>query len=189
MRVIPVTRATIDRIEVDRISTPEPGARPIESFDDFYRREFHSVVGLGRVLSGSYHVAEDLAQHAFTQAHRNWRRVGGFDDPGAWVRRVLVNASTSRFRRLASETKAVARLAGRRDDPVPGADSSEEIWSAVRRLPRRQAQVIALRYWDDLPVAQIATVLECSPETVKTHLKRGRAALAVTLELEESFDD
>lgn len=189
MRVTPVTRATIDRIEVDRISTPEPGARLLESFDDFYRREYHSVVGLGRVLSGSLHVAEDLAQHAFTQAHRDWRRIGAYDDPGAWVRRVLVHASTSRFRRLASETKAVARLAGRRQDPVPAPDGSDDVWSAVRRLPRRQAQAIALRYWDDLSVSQIAEVLDCSTETVKTHLKRGRAALSTSLRIEEPADD
>ncbi len=148
-----------------------------ENFDDFYAREYRKLVGLGYVLTGSRHVAEDLVQLACTEAHRRWSTVGLYDNPGAWVRRVLVNKSTSRFRRLGSEAKAMARLGNRRTEIAEPTERVTEVWQAVRSLPARQAQVIALMYWEDQSIAGIADVLDCSPETVKTHLKRARASL------------
>ena len=58
------------------------------TFEELYRRDFTAVVGLVYALSGSRHAAEELAQDAFLAAHRAWGRIGGYDDPGAWVRRV-----------------------------------------------------------------------------------------------------
>lgn len=147
-------------------------------FQDFYHSQYRSVVGLGYVLGGSRSVAEDLAQEAFAEAHRRWADIAHYDNPGAWVRRVMINQSRSRVRRVMVETRALTRLGARPDTFEELPERSEEIWAAVRALPERQAQAIALRYWDDLGVAQIAEILDCGPETVKTHLKRGRAALA-----------
>lgn len=167
----------IDRPQqVREISATSP-----EAFDDFYRREYRQLVGLAFVLTGRHDVAEDLVQQAFTEAHRRWGTVGRYDRPGAWVRKVMVNRSRSRFRRLGSERRAVTRFAAR---PMPEAEIDEpatEVIAAIRRLPARQAQVIALQYWDDLPVSEIAECLDCSAETVKTHLKRARARLAIEL--------
>jgi RNA polymerase sigma-70 factor (ECF subfamily) len=56
------------------------------------------------------------------------------------------------------------------------------LWNEIRRLPRRQSQVMALRYYDQLPIADIALVLECSETTVKTHIQRAKKALVVRLE-------
>lgn len=151
-------------------------------FPSFYQAEYRAVVGLGYVLCGNRGHAEDLAQEAFAEAHRRWDEIGHYDNPGAWVRRVMINRSRSRVRRLITETKALTRLAGRAEVDAPTTldlpDRSEEVWAAVRNLPTRQGQAIALRYWDDLGIDQIAAILGCSTETVKTHLKRGRAALA-----------
>lgn len=84
--------------------------------------------------------------------------------------------------------KALARLAGFRDENplLPELPSeAEEFWSHVRRLPKRQAQVIALHYLEDLPVAEIAEILECAPGTVKVHLHKGRQKLADRLGVEK----
>jgi RNA polymerase sigma-70 factor (ECF subfamily) len=59
--------------------------------------------------------------------------------------------------------------------------TDHEFWDAVRALPARQAQAIALHYLEDRPVAEIAEILGCAPATVKVHLHRGRRALADTL--------
>jgi hypothetical protein len=67
----------------------------IEPFDVFYRRELRPVVGLAYVLTGRRSAAEDLAQEAFVAAYRRWRDIGGYDDPGAWVRRVVALAAYS----------------------------------------------------------------------------------------------
>ena len=163
--------------------TPEVVVAPqaIESFNDYYHRDYRSLVGLAFVITGDHATAEDLVQDALTAAHRNWDRVSRYDKPGAWVRRVLVNRSTSRFRRLASETKATLRLRQEPEHVVMPTETNLEVWNAVRALPKRQSQVIALHYWDDQSLAQIADILECGTETVKTHLKRARQSLAKSL--------
>ena len=57
----------------------------------------------------------------------------------------------------------------------------DEFWKAVRTLPKRQAQAIALHYLEDLPIAEIAEILECAEGTVKVHLHKGRKGLATKL--------
>lgn len=115
--------------------------------------------------------------------------LAGYDDPAAWVRRVCVNRSVSLIRRRASEARALARLVTRRVLPDELPADSDAFWSAVRRLPRRQAQVVALYYLGDRPVAEIATVLGCAEGTVKAHLHRARRSLAVELGCEAPAHD
>jgi RNA polymerase sigma factor (sigma-70 family) len=156
-----------------------------ECFEDLYLREFPSVFALSYALSGSRWAAEDIAQDAFVVAHRQWDRVGGYDDPGAWVRRVAANLAVSAVRRRLAEARALVRLAGRQQQQpyatLPGEDG--DFWRAVRRLPRRQAQVVALIALEDLSTAQVASTLGCSQRTVQVHLQKARATLAVRLGL------
>ena len=155
-----------------------------ESFDSFYRREVSAVVGLAYALSGSRSGAEDLAQEGFLAAYRQWDRICTFDDPGAWVRRVVANRAVSGFRRRAAETKALLRLGRPTFEISEIPQESAFVWEEVRRLPKRQAQVIALRYLDGQGIPQIARILECSENTVKTHLLRAKRTLAERLEWE-----
>lgn len=134
------------------------------------------------VLTGSRPVAEDLVQDAFLEAHRRWETIGAYDAPEAWLRRVLVNKATSRGRRLVTEAKLMTRLRSRRAEGPDMPEPSDEVWAAVRSLPRRQAQAIALRFWNDCTVGEIAAILGCGEETVKTHLSRARATLARRLD-------
>ena len=157
-----------------------------ETFEEFYAREFAAVVGLAFALSGSRTASEDLAQEAFLAAHRDWDRVGGFDRPDIWVRRVVSNMSTSMFRRRFAEARALARVAMGTVTTIPELSADDaEFWSAVRSLPRRQAQVIALRYLDDRPVAEIAEILGTAEGTVRKHLYDGRQTIIRRLRLEE----
>ncbi len=154
----------------------------VESFDSYYRRDYRSLLGLAYVLTGSSGVSEDIVQEALTEAHRRWDQVSRYDDPGAWVRRVMVNKSRSRFRKLKSEARALTRFGARPEEVIQPAERVVEIWSAVRDLPTRQSQAIALHYWEDHSLAQIAGIMDCGEETVKTHLKRGRATLSMRLQ-------
>jgi RNA polymerase sigma-70 factor (sigma-E family) len=161
-----------------------------ETFDAFYEREYSSVVGLAYALSGSRSGAEDIAQDAFLAAYRRWDDIARYEKPAAWVRRVVSNMAVSLFRRKISEVRALARLASMRRESLPLLpDEASEFWKAVRSLPRRQAQVVALRYLEDLPIAEIARTLEVAEGTVKAHLHRGSRLLAsrlgVTVEEEE----
>ena len=151
------------------------------SFEAFFAAEYRRVVGLAFVLCGRRGLAEELAQDAFVKAYQHWSRVSTYDEPGAWVRRVVANLATSSFRRGVREARALTRLAARRPAPDELPLDDPDFWSAVRGLPKRQAQCVALHYLEDRPTAEIAAVLDISEPTVRVHLHRGRLALATTL--------
>ena len=166
----------------DVLSSDDFSALLVEDFAVFYERERPALLGLAYSLSGSATGADDLVQDAFVAAYRNWSKISNYTDPGSWIRNVLANTATSRWRKLKSEAKAMARL-GAPSYVLPEIRSeSAHIWAEVRRLPKRQAQCVALHYINDLPVDQIADVLKISASSVKTHLSRGRATLSVALE-------
>ena len=150
-------------------------------FDDFYRAELPRLVVLARALCGGA-VAEDVAQEAMLAACRRWGVVGDLAYPEAWVRRTCANLAVSQYRRTLVELRVVTRLANR---PPPSAlePADDAFWTAVRGLPRRQAQAAALRYLYELDVAGIAHVLEISEGSVKQHLSRARARLVRELDL------
>jgi len=157
-----------------------------EAFEVFYRREYRAVVGLAFALSGSRWVAEDVAQDAFVVAHRRWETLVRYDRPGAFVRRVVANLAVSHARRLAAEARALARMASRHGPAIAPLETRDDaFWEAVRRLPQRQCQAMALRYLEDRTVDDIAMILGCAPETVRVHLHRGRAEVARQLGIEE----
>ena len=111
------------------------------TFEAFYSKEYDAVLAFAYALSGSRTGAEDLAHDAFFAAYRNWDRIGGYDLPGAWVRRVVLNLSVSAFRRRVAEAKALARAAFGERTALPDIEIGDpEFWGAVRTLPRRQPQ-------------------------------------------------
>jgi RNA polymerase sigma-70 factor (sigma-E family) len=181
---VPVLRRARPAAAAQRGAPREPQAVRLPGpFEHFYLREYPRVVELAYALSGSRAGAEDVAQEAFLRAYQDWDRVGSYEHQAAWVRRVAANLATSGLRRRLVEARALARLAARREpalDPLPAQDA--EFWRAVRGLPQRQAQAVALYYLEDLPVQQIAAVLGCAEGTVKAHLAKARQALARRLQ-------
>lgn len=159
---------------------PPAGAAAVPgvSFDDFARRERRPLLEFAWSLTGDVGLAEDLAQEALGAAWRSWDRIGGYDKPGAWARRVVANRAAGHTRRAGRERRALGRLAGRRATRVELEPADDAVWAAVCTLPERQAQAVALHYLEGLSVAEIAAVLECAAGTVKVHLHRGRLALA-----------
>lgn len=153
----------------------------VRTFDAFYGEHYRSVLQTAIALTRDVAAAEDLTQEAFLAARTGWDRVGGYDRPDLWVRRVVSNRAVSRWRRLTREAAAVARL--RRERPLVAeiTEPAGEVWEAIASLPTRQAQVVVLVVVQDLPVDDVAAVLGCGPETVRTHLRRGRARLAELL--------
>jgi RNA polymerase sigma-70 factor (ECF subfamily) len=153
-----------------------------ETFEAFYIREYPAVLALAAILSGSAAVAEDVAQEAFVAAFRQWNRVGHYDQPGAWVRRVVANQAASATRRRVRDSAIVARLARRRLPSSNGTKLADaEFWNEVRTLPRRQAQCVTLFYFEDRSVADIAALMALSESTVRVHLHVGRQTLATRL--------
>lgn len=156
---------------------PLPGLVP--TFEVFFRANHARVVALAAAMVGRA-AGEDLAQEAFARAHRDWATVVGYERPDAWVRRVVVNLAISAGRRRRSEARAVERLAAGRAGAVdgPALPRDDALWAAVRCLPPRQRAAVALRYVDDLSVAEIASAMGCAEGTAKALLHQGRTTLA-----------
>lgn len=152
------------------------------TFDEFFRTEYPRLVPMLRALTGDRQRAEDIAQEALWKAQRDWERISHFERPGGWVRRVALNASANVRRSQRREAAALSRIGiDRRAAEEPAPDDADRLWGLVRALPEQQRWAIVLHYVEDRSVADIADILGCSDGTVKTHLSRGRAALARTL--------
>jgi RNA polymerase sigma-70 factor (ECF subfamily) len=159
-----------------------------EDFESFYRAEYPRIVRLVLASTGRFDLAEELAQDAFLSAHHHWAKVSGYDDPGGWVRRVALNAATSAWRRRKNEAAASVRLGSGDRPSTPLPDRDERVWAAVRRLPRRQSQVMILIAVDDCSVATVASTLGIGENSVRTHIRRAREALARDLSTAEELD-
>jgi RNA polymerase sigma-70 factor (ECF subfamily) len=141
-------------------------------FDSFFRNVFPKAVAVAQRITGDRGSAEDAAVEALAKAHVRWKRVGGQSWREAWVCKVAVNEAARRLSR--------PNLAG----PAPSeADLAEYVavrqtlTAALRQLPRRQCEVIVLRYLLEFSEAEVAAALGVSQGTVKTHLHRGMAAM------------
>ena len=160
----------------------------VPSFRVFYDSHYGPVLAIAYALSGSWPAAEEAAQEAFLRAFRDWERVSTFERPDSWVRTVAANLARSWLRRLTAELRAVTRLSSRASHPHEDAQVpavSQQVWAAVRSLPRRQAEVVVLHYLEDASVADVATTLGIAPGTVKAHLHHARKNLARKLDTVE----
>jgi RNA polymerase sigma-70 factor (sigma-E family) len=165
---------------------PPDGTPAIDAgLADAHRDHYRSLVRLASLLVPDRDRCEELVQEAFVSV---WRRRGGQIDPDrlpAYLRSAVLNGARSEVRRV------VVRR--RNPDPAPGAapsaeagalagDETRRVIDALRSLPARQREVLALRYYLQLSEAEIADQLGISAGSVKTHAHRGLAALASRLE-------
>lgn len=156
-------------------------------FSEFMHARWYQLVRLGFGLTGDRQAAEDLAQTAFARAYASWSRVRKADDPDAYVRRIVVNANRSRFRKMrVSEllTDSLPELAIQ-SDPASQRDDRAVLIDALMRLSRGQRAAVVLRYWLDLTEAETAEILGCSVGNVKSQAARGLAKLRSSAALVE----
>jgi RNA polymerase sigma-70 factor (sigma-E family) len=143
--------------------------------EELYRQRREPSVRLAAFLVGDIAVAEEIVQDAFLQVARRWARL---DNPAGYLRTAVVNGCRSHVRRLA--------LIRRSPLPKPRlhveAPEHDDLWAVLARLPERRRAAIVLRYYEDLPVIEIARVLGCRPGTVASLLHRGLADLRKVLD-------
>jgi RNA polymerase sigma-70 factor (sigma-E family) len=150
------------------------------SLDDFVARESATLLRSAYLLTGDRDLAEDLLQVVLVRVVRRWEVAR--DAPHAYAHRVLVNLLHDRRRNLSRRVTEAPLDAfdERRAQATDGSDALVNriaLASAVRRLPARQREVVVLRFFADLSVAETAAAINASEGTVKTHTSRALKAL------------
>jgi RNA polymerase sigma-70 factor (sigma-E family) len=149
------------------------------TFEEYVLARGPGLVRLARLLVGDNHRAEDLVQDVLARAYPRWGRIVQADQPDRYLRRMLVNARNSWWRRRVNHEVAVATVADRAGPDDLGGRSAERdaMWRLVLALPPRQRAVLVLRFYEDLDDASIADILGCSAVTVRSHAMRALANL------------
>ncbi len=166
-------------------------------FEAFFRAAFPKTVAVARRVTGEHAAAEDAAIEAMAKAHLRWQRIGPEPWRERWVLRVAVNEAIRRLpratpgtrddvapgstwpgeeRSIAGSSRGTAQPADV-SDPAEGIVLRQALAAALRQLPRRQREVVVLRYLVGMSETQVAQTLDISHGTVKTHLRRGLAGL------------
>jgi RNA polymerase sigma-70 factor (sigma-E family) len=152
---------------------------------ELFETEYRSLVHLAALLVDERAAAEDVVQEAFVRLHRSWPKLRDPAAAPAWLRSTVLNLARSGLRR---------RLLSRSLPHVPRPDTASAeagallrddrraVIAALRALPRRQHEVLVLRYFADHSEQEIAGMLGISTGSVKTHAHRGLAALRDALE-------
>jgi RNA polymerase sigma-70 factor (sigma-E family) len=149
------------------------------TFTGFFHDSGRQLVRLAYLLVGELGDAEDVAQEVLEELYRRWADVRP-DTAMAYARTAVVNRSRSLLRRRAVARRFAPRLAQPEQAAlVPVED--RWLWDLVQALPRRQREVVVLRYWCDLAEADIARVLGISTGTVKSSAHRAHARLTAAL--------
>lgn len=162
---------------------PEPG-RPA-SFDEVFVSHHARLVRLAGLLCGDRDEAEDVVADVFARTYRRWRTVP-IEDPGAYLRRGVVNEVRSRWRRR--DTRRRIDRAQRHEATVesPPADAGlgdqDRLRVALGRLPERQRAALVLRFYEDRSEAETAALLGVPTGTVKSTVSRGLERLQALLE-------
>ena len=146
---------------------------------ELYVRSAPAGIRLAYLLTGDQTMAEDLVQEAFLRFVGRLHHLRDPDAFDAYLRRTIVNLSKNAFRRRAVERahldlERADQVTGRLD---PDVATYETMRSALLTLPARQRAAIVLRYYEDLPEAEIADLLRCRPATVRSLVARGLETL------------
>lgn len=156
-------------------STDPPG------FDAWVEARGPALLRLAYALTGDRADAEDVVQDALARALPRWERIRRVGDPDAYVRRMVVNAHTSRWRRFGRRESPVATV--RPSGVTPAADAAmapderQRIWRACHALPETQRTAVVLRYYEQLEYHEIAALTGVREGSVRSRVSRGIAAL------------
>ncbi|SHN46994.1 SigE family RNA polymerase sigma factor [Cryptosporangium aurantiacum] len=153
-------------------------------FDEYVAARGTALLRFAYLLTGDYHLAEDVLQEALAKVHGRWSRIADAERPTAYVQKAILRQYLSwRRRRSSTETPVAAAP----EAFAPGSDHAEEfaqrdsLWHALEELPRQQRAVLVLRFYEDLDDAEISRLVGCSVTTVRSHASRGLARLRATI--------
>ena len=146
-----------------------------DEYAAFYRAEYPHVVRTCYLIVHDRQRAEEAAQEAFIQLLTHWSKVSRYQQPGAWVRRVAIRIATRSARR--EQLRPALEQA---TDPLHTFPVSRDVdlLNAIKQLPTRQRAAVALFYFEDRPLPEVADILGCSHAAAKVHVFNARRRLA-----------
>ncbi len=156
--------------------------RDEQAYDRLFANEYPRVVRAVFLVTGDRDAAQEVAQDAFGQLFIHWRKVKGYDRPGAWVRRVAIRRAVKqreRNRKVSAASADFIDLTEPAQDDLP---RDLDLIDALGHLSAQQRAAVVLHYYEDQPVRDVAATLRCSEATAKVHLHRGRTRLAGILQ-------
>jgi RNA polymerase sigma factor (sigma-70 family) len=162
----------------------EWGVGTQDEYSSFFRAEFTHVVRTSYLIVHDRQRAEDVAQEAFIQLLAHWNKVTRYERPEAWVRRVAIRIAS----RSARRERLRHALEGATDPPPSFVPQDVDLLNAIKQLPTRQRAAVALFYFEDRPLPEVADILGCSHAAAKVHVFNARRRLADLLG-EEVLDD
>ncbi|GIF53203.1 RNA polymerase sigma-70 factor (sigma-E family) [Asanoa ferruginea] len=152
------------------------------TYEEFADVQLGAMLRYAVMLCGDPHLAQDLVQETMVRVQLNWRKVARADAPDRYVRRMITNqyldwrrGSWLRRVLLRAEPDEASRVS-----PVDHAQTTadrDQIWTWLARLPKAQRAALVLRYYEDLPDAEIAEILGCAVGTVRSSISRALATL------------
>jgi RNA polymerase sigma-70 factor (sigma-E family) len=159
----------------------EMASNPAQYVTELFRAHHLELVRLAVLIVGDLATAEDVVQDAFEQLHRRWRTLRKQSSALDYARSAVLNGSRSVLRRRSVARRHEARISASSHqdaDAAVGFEQRSELIEAFRRLPARQREVLALRYYVDMSVADAAAMLHISEGAVRSTASRGLDALA-----------
>jgi RNA polymerase sigma-70 factor (sigma-E family) len=166
---------------------PEASTDADAAVEALYLAHWDRLVRLSVLLVRDQGMAEEIVQDALVAVHQRWDKLTDHDNAVSYLRQAVVNRSRSALRHRGVVNRYLARQHPARtepgaDQPVLGDSRRRMVLDALQQLPRRQREVLALRYYLDLSEAEIAETLGISRGAVKSHASRGAATLRPILE-------
>jgi RNA polymerase sigma-70 factor (sigma-E family) len=153
-----------------------------------FRQEGAALVRMARIFTDDRNAAEDLVQEAFIRLHRNAHRIKDPNKVAPYLRSIVLNLARDHNRRgLMSlrhqESIALPAVPEAPEDRIMAGDDEQLVLEGLRSLPARQRDCMVLRFYFDLTEREIGETLGISPNSVKTHCRRGMAALRDRMEV------
>lgn len=152
------------------------------AFEDYVAARSVPLQRFAYLVTRNTEDARDLVQDALLGLFPRWAQVSAGGNVDAYVKRSIVNASISRWRRSGREQPAeLPDHADATGDHAPGVTDAALAWQLCETLPPLQRAAVVLRFYEDLDFAEIGGILGCPPATARSHVHRALTRLRTRL--------
>jgi RNA polymerase sigma-70 factor (sigma-E family) len=146
------------------------------TFDEFLSHRLAALLRYATVITCDPHLAEDVVQEVLARAQPRWRKIGQLDLPEAYLKRMVLNEFLS-WRRRRAAARAPLSAHPNVPDPAEAISARDAMLRQIAALPPQQRAVLALGFYEDMSDAEIASYLDCSESTVRSHRSRALSTL------------